>query len=81
MEKVTGYKKAVGTFNDWVGHAKIMYDSSDKTVWCDVFASCSEWDNYHNEDIVCLVSKGEWRMDTNWDKTTMAEVLEEIENI
>lgn len=67
-----GIKKAVGDYNSWIGHAKIMCDTKANEVWTDVFAGCQEWKEYHDKNIIILVSKV--RLQDNWDKTTIKEV-------
>lgn len=79
--KIKGIKKAVGTFNNFIGHARIMYNKESLKVWTDLFASCNEWNVYHNKDIIVVKSKGIYSMSTNWNKTSMKEIKDILENV
>lgn len=50
-------KEAVRDFNNWQGKAVIMVDTSDGDVWTDVFASGTDWKQYHSGTIFPLYSK------------------------
>ncbi|GHU55161.1 hypothetical protein AGMMS49975_16580 [Clostridia bacterium] len=78
--KITGIKKAVGDFNSWQGTARIYFDSSDGTVWTNVYAGMNEWDEYHSKTISQIYSKSTstiWERD---NKITMRELKELCEN-
>ena len=77
VKKITGIKKAVGQYNDWVGCANVMMDTGDNTVWCDVFVSGNSWNEYQSKSIIKLIGKGA-NMASNWDKTSMKEVKQII---
>lgn len=76
MTKLTGIKKAVGEYNNWQGHAEIMLDKESGKVWCDVFASGQEWKNYHDENVVRLLTKAINSMWERDDTTSMREINE-----
>lgn len=50
-------KEAAKDFNNWQGKAVIMVDTSDGDVWTDVFASGTDWNEYHSKTVFQLHSK------------------------
>jgi len=55
---IKGIKKAVGEFNNWQEQARIYFDMEDLHVWTNVYPGGNEsWDNYHDKNIVEVVSK------------------------
>ena len=59
--KITGVKKAIGDYKDWISRrygnaANIMLDKSTGKVWTDVFTDCNSWIEYHSESVISLLS-------------------------
>lgn len=59
--KITGIKKAIGEYKywisqDWMRTANIMLDKSTGKVWADCFLNCNSWIEYHDEDVISLLS-------------------------
>lgn len=57
--KITGIKKAVGEYKDWLSRdnrhtATIMLDKGTGDVWTDCFIDCNSWKEYHDSDIISL---------------------------
>lgn len=56
--KIKGLKKAVGDFNNWDEQARIYFDKQELKVWTNVYPGGNEsWDEYHDPNIVEVVSK------------------------
>ena len=76
--KITGIKLATGQFNNYIGHAEIMYNQESKKVWTEIFVSCNDFKVYDNNDIKTLITKGTNNMSTNWSTIKMADIKEAI---
>ena len=50
-------KIAVQEYNQWQGDAVILCDTTDGSVWTDVFASSNDWNEYHSDTIHSITSK------------------------
>lgn len=71
-------KEASRDFNAWQGRAVIKADSSDGSVWTDVFPSNTEWKEYHSESIFTLYEKDNFRgRDEKISADTIRELLEQ----
>ena len=79
--KIVGIRKAVGTFNNWQGAAKVYFDSSDTSVWTKTYASPGEWNRYMDPRITQIAQKATNRMDERDNKITMREIRELIEGV
>jgi len=79
IKRFTGIKQAVGHFNNHQGHAEIMLDKESGKVWCDVFASGQEWKEYHDKNVVSLLTKAINSMWERDDTTSMREINEKAE--
>jgi len=79
IKRFTGIKQAVGHFNNHQGHAEIMLDKESGKVWCDVFASGQEWKEYHDKNVVRLLTKAINSMWERDDTTSMREINEKAE--
>ena len=75
IKKFTGIKRAVGTFNNWQGHAEIMMDVNTGETWCNVFNGPGEYIDYHGGHVHRLESKAAVRMEERDYKTSMAKML------
>lgn len=65
--KIEGISEAVRDYNMWQGAARIYYDPSDNSVWCNVYTSPGWWDEYHDKNIVQVASKATSDMrEMNW---------------
>lgn len=73
---IKGLKKAVGEFNAWQGAARIYFDTSDKSVWCNVYTSPGNWDEYHNNSISEIAHKATIVMAERDNKITMKQLKE-----
>lgn len=73
--KIKGIKKAIGDFNNWDKSAIVYFDKSDNTIWTKVYASSSEWEEYHYDTIVQVAKKSS----LNPYKLTMKELSEMVE--
>lgn len=70
--KIKGIKKAVGEFNNDPNAVRIYLDKKKLEVWANVYASLSEWDEYHDENIIEVASRENFE-----DRTiTMRELTE-----
>lgn len=69
-----GIKKAVGQYNSHQGHAEIMIDTADNTVWCNTYASGGEQTRYDSDTVKRLIDKATVSMWERDNKTTMAEI-------
>ena len=59
MLKITGIKKAIGEYKNWLAQdwrrtANIMLDKSTGEIWTDCFLDCNSWNEYHNKNIISL---------------------------
>ena len=72
--KITGIKKAVGTFNKWQGAARVYLDKSTGEVWTNIYTAPCWWTEYRSEDITEVTSKATNSMWERDNITTMAEL-------
>lgn len=72
--KIAGVKSAVGDFNNWQGAARIYFDRSDEKVWTNIYAGPGQWDDYHDDNVVKILSKATNNMLERDDKTSMYQV-------
>lgn len=79
--KITGIRKAVSTFNDWQGAARVYFDPSDMSVWTKAYASPREWDKYKDPKIVQIAQKATNRMDERDNTITMREIRELVDGV
>lgn len=79
MRKIKGLKKACGEMNNNKNlNRTVMYDRGTGEVWIDVFADQNSWNEYHDKNIISVMSKREG-MWNNYEHTSMAEIREAIE--
>lgn len=55
--EIKGIREAVRDYNMWQGAARIYYDPSDCSVWCNIYTSPGWWDEYDDPNIVQVASK------------------------
>ncbi len=78
---ISGIRKAVGTFNDWQGAARVYFDPSDISVWTKTYAGPGEWDRYKDPNIIQIAQKATNRMDERDNTITMREIRELVDGV
>ncbi len=71
---IKGIKSAVGDFNKWQGAARVYFDTLALKVWTNVYNGPGEWDDYHDADVVEILSKATNNMLERDDKTSMYQL-------
>lgn len=72
--KITGIKSAVGDFNNWQGAARVYFDTLALKVWTNVYDGPGQWDDYHDANVVEILSKATNNMLERDDKTSMYQL-------
>lgn len=75
-ETIAGIAEAVTDFNRWKGAARIYFDSSDNSVWTNVYADGNSFDRYHDSSIIEVMSKT--LLQDNHNRTNAAELIAAI---
>jgi len=78
--KIKGLKKAVGDFNNWQGAATVYLDKKEMKVWTNVYTNGGDWDDYHDQNIVQVLSKATNSILERDNKTTMRQLSEAVVN-
>ena len=78
--KITGIKRAVGEYSNWVGGAIVYLNKETGEVWTSVYPDGNSWDEYRNDAIVMVTRKGH-TMASTYGKITMAELNKLVDEV
>lgn len=76
VETIEGIDSAIRDFNSWKGAARIYFDSSDNSVWTNVYADGNSFDRYHDSSIIEVMNKT--LLQDNRNRTNAAELIAAI---
>lgn len=74
-----GIKAAVSASKRCPLYWRIYADYSDRTVWCNAYASNNSWDEYHSDSIREIVAGFGWQSIFGLTSLTMDELREKLE--
>jgi len=75
-KEITGLKKAVGAFNNWVGYADLVLDT--ETGELITFEYVGQEIVQYKQNIKIIATKGQFSIWSRDNKTTIREVKDEL---